>query len=1484
MSVDSRIVTMKFDNATFEKNAQTSLNTLSKLKSSMDFGSITGKAAQGLGLISSTLNKVGIHNPFTAMLSGASKGLGTVSGLISRFTGKDPFVPATKGASELSRATQSMGNTGFTAIEGGITGISNKFLAMSTIAITALSNITNKAIQTGGQLVKSLTTDPIKGGLQEYETNLNSIQTILANTKVSGANLGDVNAALDELNHYSDKTIYNFSEMARNIGTFTAAGVDLDTATSSIKGIANLAALSGSNSQQAASAMYQLSQEIASGRVSLMGWNSVVNAGMGGSTFQRALVQTAQKMGDLDGKTVEFTGKMKNATIDGQSFRDSIMAKPGEQSWLSSKVLTKTLEQFTGDMTDAELAAQGFSKEQIKAIQNQAKTAVDAATKVKTLTGLLDTAKEVVGSGWAKTWQIVFGDFKEARSLFTNASNAVNSILGGMAKARNDLLGGWDELGGRDKLIEGIANAFEALGAILKPIGAAFHDIFPPATAESLLDLTNKFVALTEKMKPSIETVDNLRSIFGGVFSVFHIVGQVIGAVVDQIGRLTSATGAGGGGFLSFMAKIGESVKEFDKWLEKSGALENFFNGLGDIIAVPFQILKAFANLIGSLFNRFDESGAEKVSTAIGRFEERVSPLAALGDKIKVIFDTIGNVLAHAGTIIGNAISKIGDLLASAITPETFSASLDVINTTLIGGIVLMLRKFFTGGVNVDLTGGLFDGIKETLGAATGALQNMQASLKADILLKIAAALAIMTASLAVLAMIDGKKLAKALGAMAVGFAGLQVSLVSLSKAISFLGVAKLPLIAAGMVGIAGAMLLLAGALKIMASIDLKDMIKSLIGLNLALAGMVFVMVALSKLSGPLLRASVSLVALGLALNLIAIALKIFASMSWGELVKGMVALVGTLALLAVAIKAMPNLTTAPAALVALGVAINLFAIALKILGTMSGEEIARSLLALAGALATIAVAMHLMPKGMLLQAAALIAVGLALNIIAGALKIMGSMSGEEIAKSLITLAGGLLILAGGLALMTGTLAGAAALVVTAAALALLTPVLVALGAMDWMSILKALTTLAGVFVVLGLAGILLTPLVPTLLGLGAALVLIGAGLALAGAGAFAFATAFGIIVATGGAGVQILLDYLGSLISTIPKFMKALGEGVVAMATAISKKGPALTKAIGKIIGNMLDAVANNAPKMGKAFMAMLDTALKVISRMTPKIFAAGLDLIIGFLKAINSRIGKIMDLATSIIVNFLRGLARNQPRIVQAGIDLIISYINGLARAIDRNSERLGRAGGRLAVAMVRGMANGITGAADEIQNAALDAAKAAWESVKDFFGIHSPSTLMRDSIGRYIPEGMALGIRDSSHMPVRAVEDMGRTALDTLRTTMSNVSDALEISGDMNPVISPVLDLSQLTQEANKMNSILATNPLEAGVSYDQASDISARARANQQVALEASQQPITQEIKFEQNNHSPKELSAVEIYRNTRNQLSLAKEALKPNVLY
>ena len=373
-TIDQRVVEMRFDNKNFETNVASTMSTLEKFKRSLN-------------------------------LNGATKGL-----------------------EDINAATK---NVNMSGLGRAVEDVQAKFSALQVVGVTALANITNSAINAGKRIVSALTIDPVKTGFNEYETKINAIQTIMSNTASKGTTMADVTKVIDELNTYADKTIYNFAEMTRNIGTFTAAGVGLKESAAAIQGIANLAAASGSSSQQASTAMYQLSQALAAGTVKLMDWNSVVNAGMGGEKFQEALKATAREHGIAVDEIIEANG----------SFRESL-----QEGWISADILNETLKKFTvegaTEYAESMIASGKYTREQADALIEEAKSMEDAATKVKTLTQLWDTLKESAQSGWGKTWELIFGNFEEAKDLFTSLSDTLGGFVNRMSDFRNNLIEG----------------------------------------------------------------------------------------------------------------------------------------------------------------------------------------------------------------------------------------------------------------------------------------------------------------------------------------------------------------------------------------------------------------------------------------------------------------------------------------------------------------------------------------------------------------------------------------------------------------------------------------------------------------------------------------------------------------------------------------------------------------------------------------------------------------------------------------------------------------------------------------------------------------------------------------------------------------------------------------------------------------------------------------------------------------------------------
>ena len=1376
-TIDERIVEMRFDNRQFEQNVQTSLSTLDKLKRGLDLDN-AAKSLDGLGDAAKRCD-----------MSVLGKSVETVQA---------------------------------------------KFSAFQVVAMTTLSNITNSAVNTGKRLVSALTIDPIKTGFQEYETQIGAVQTILANTQHEGTNLQQVNRALDELNTYADKTIYNFTEMTRNIGTFTAAGVNLRTSVDSIKGIANLAAISGSTSQQASTAMYQLSQALAAGKVSLMDWNSVVNAGMGGKVFQDALVRTSELLG---------TGAQNAINMYG-SFRESLTR--GE--WLTTEVLTETLKQFAGAYSEADLIQQGFSEAQARDIAQMAKTAEDAATKVKTFTQLWDTLKESAQSGWTTTWEILVGDFEEAKEVLTEVSDAIGGVISETSQARNELLSGglssgWKQLldqgiadeggfiesiqeaaresgdafdklvadsesfsdalkqgltdgvvssetltqavhnlrekmtgmsqeerkaagytaemieqiealdkglqngsvsmeeftekilrpSGRENLIQAVWNAAKGLVSVITPIKDAFREIFPPATADQLYSLTETLRSFSEWLTLSEETADKLGRTFKGLFSVLDLVRQGALAIFNALAPLGSGAGSLADGVLTITAGIGD----FLVGINEAAKQGEFFGTVAQTVASALEfVVSGIERLTGFLADAFAAPGLESFQALLGRIQTRIGQVidvvSGLGGGVSDAADTMDSALENskflqmlqtifngAKTLVSGIIGVFGGLagaLVESLSNANFSGVIDLLNGVSLGAIALGIKKFLDSFREVtDSVGSIKEGVIGILDGVKGCFQAWQNDVNAKALLKIAAAVAVLSASILTISLIDSEKLTASLGAITVLFTELMAAMavfgkldlnvrgtmkrstamIALSSSVLILASALKSIatlepeqMAAGLAGIAGLMAALvaaakvlgsgsssiikgsaqmvvfAAAIKILASacadlaqLDLAGLAKGLIGVGVLLAEVSLFMNA-AKFSGRSVVTASGVLVLAGAMKVLASACKDFAQMGVGELVKGLSAIGAVLLEITAFTKlagSAKGLITTGAAMIEIGAAMKIFASAMADFGRMSLAEIGKGLLAMGGALAEVAVAMRFMPRNMVTMGAGLIAVGAALNIIADAMRSMGGMSWEAVAKSLVTMGGALVELAVGLNFMNGTLGGSAAMLVAAAALAVLTPVLVTLGSMSWEAIAKGLVTVAGAFAVIGTAGALLTPLLPTILGLGGAFALIGVGVAGVGAGLLLVGTGLSAIAV----GITALATSLGAGVAIIVAGLTSIITGIAALIPAIAEK-------LGEAVVAFAQVITNGAPAIGEAVKTLVLTMVDVLVECVPAIAEGALELVAGVLDALVAYTPQIVDSIMQFLIAVIDGLARNMPTLIQSVVDLLMSFFSGIVSAL--------------------------------------------------------------------------------------------------------------------------------------------------------------------------------------------------------------------------
>lgn len=1283
-SIDERVVAMAFENQVFETRVAQTISTLGKLDTAVK--NISN--AKGLEDIEKAGNKVTLNAPMSALdklrakLSrsgeGAAQGFSDIERASNKVTleGTGKAIDKTQAkldqlgaGSTFSDIEKAANQVELSGISKAIQSVSGQFSILSGAAAVAFGNIASQAAMRGAAFGKSFAIGPITDGLHEYQTNLKSIQTILANTEgqqVSG--LQATNRHLEELNKYSDQTIYNFSEMAKNIGTFTAAGVDLPRATASIKGIANLAALSGSSSQQASTAMYQLSQAIASGRVSLQDWNSVVNAGMGGAKFQQALMRTAENFGALEKGAVQIDKATGKATVNGQSFRESIMARPGETSWLSEKVLVETLRQFTGDMKEADLIAQGFSKTQAQAIMQQAATAKAAATEVKTLSQAFEVARESIGSGWAKTFQLIFGDFKESKKTFTEFSNTLNDFINRASDARNKVLGEWDKLGGRTVLIEGIKQAFDNLMQIVNAVKDAFQDVFPPATGKSLFNLTKGFAGLMDRLDPSPRLLNNLREIFGGLFAVLHIGWEIVKGLIGVVGDLLGVVGKGSGGILDFAGGVGEFLKAIDTALTKGGLLNAFFETLSNILQAPMTMIMAISKAIFGMFNTADPARAQSLGDAMEVIGEKVKPMADVLDKASGAWQKFQSILKDVGDLvspwfqkIAEEISNLGHILADAIRNADFDMVFAALNTTFLGGLFLVIKKALGGGLAEQFGGGLLTNISESFGALTGHLQAMQKNVQATMILKIAAAIGLLAAGVFVLSKIEPKALAQAMGAISIGL-GQMVAVMAVMTKIGA-GFGTVPAMAAGMVLMAGAMLILAGAVKIFATMSWEDMIKGLTGV----AGAMTAIGVGMKLLGPgTLIQGPALIAIGLALNVIAVAVKQFADLKWEDLARGILGLGAALAVMAGAMLLMPpNMIVSGAGLVAMSFGVTVLAGAIAAMGNLDVKTIAKGILGIALAMTALSVAILGFPPTLALQAGGLVILSVALSGIAGAIGLMGSLGIGKLIKGITAMGAALGVLSVGLYLMIGSAPGAVALIAAAGAFAILGPAIALLGNLDWGTIFKGLAAIALTLGTLAIAG---TIAVIPLTALGGALAVLGLGLTAVTIPIYILAKALSLLGSEGAKGVGVMVAALTAFVALLPKIIIDFVKGLVGIIAAVAEVAPKVVESLGIIIGSVLAAISLAIPKLEAILNQLFGAFVRIINAQAGPVIAAGIALLLKFMGGISQNMSRVIDKGAEIVRKFLDGITRNAPSIIASGLRTVLTFMQGITSGLPR------------------------------------------------------------------------------------------------------------------------------------------------------------------------------------------------------------------------
>lgn len=1291
------------------------------------------------------------------------KGIATTMDLLDKFQNALMLKGATAGFTSLQKTVSDFSFGGLT---NAVDTVSDRFTTLGVIGTTALIKITNQAIDAGEKLLKSLSIDQITAGWQKFGDKTTSVGTLVA----QGNSLEFVNEQMDRLNWFTDETSYNFTDMVSNIAKFTASGQGLKESVTMMEGIALWAAASGQNAGTASRAMYQLSQAMGSGVMRKEDWKSIQNTSMDTDEFRQVALDTAVALGKLK-KTGEDTyqslqsrSKKGAAEFKKAQFADSLT----EGAWFDTDVMAAVYEKYgaaterlkeyadANETTASEAIAaveaqdkamaEAYSKENNVSIEEATKTLIEqgkildplalkwfkAGQEARTFGDVIDSVKDAVSTQFMNIFQNIFGNYQEATKLYTNLANELWDIFAGPLLQVKELLDMWHDFGGRTHLLYGMQHAWEAILALTEPIKEAFDNIFPSETTwQGMVKATFEFSKFTNSLKISGETAEKIKRTFQGVFSIFDLGKQAIGAVFRVFKEFIPGLKEVAGGFLDITGSVGDFFTDMAAAAKENDFFYNSIKSLLDFLSPAFDFLKtslenavqAFENFTGidlhiPTFKEFSDAiGGIRLTLepvtkvlkgaadAIHNFFESMNQSQQGGVEKKVgIFEKLGEIFGKLAKIIGAVLGVIKDGIGEGL--DYFSKALDNVDgnkiTGLLGGglfafVGLKIKDFIDGikdnlkplsGIKASL-GELKDSIVDTFGA-------VQDRLNAGRLLTIAIAIGVLAASLVALA--GNPNLGDGLVAIG-GLMGELLIFISMVEAIGKISgegaFGSIDKISTSMLKLSGALFILSKAMVSLGKLEWEEIAKGLTAIGGMLLGYVMFAGMTEQYAGGIEKASKGLIAVSVGILILSAACKVFSTMEWEDIGKGLVGVGGLL-------------------------------LELGAFAKFVGEA-----------------------KKLMASAASMIILAGALTILTGVLFIMGKAS-DTMGNGLLIMAEVLFALGSAMHFMEGALPGAAAMIIAAGAIAILTPALALLGTvMTGDGIAKALIALAGALFIIGAAA--------GFFGSAAGVFLTGA----------AVLAAFGAALLVAGAGLA------------------AFGLGLTAFTTGLVASGAAIVGGVG-LIGKALELAVT-------LIIQAIEGMLKQAVMLVPFVVELALMLIEGFLTGIARHLPGIIAAGAGIILAFLTGVAQYLPDILQAGITLMVVFINGMADGIRDNTDTILGAMGNLVSALIELVLTGvqdivkqIPGIGGAMYNALEDAKKAVRETLApgEMQGIGEDavnSTVhgFETASGELVEKGGAVGKQFGNAYgdgSIEGIEDKETDVVGAAEKTSNSMLDAL------------------------------------------------------------------------------------------------------------
>lgn len=1399
-NIDRRVVDMQFNNAQFEKNIAVTQKSLEKLNGSLKFNN----AAKGFQDITQASNKVNMSK-----------------------------------------------------LAAGIETISSKFSTLGIIGVTALQNITNRAVDAGFKIANALTSAITSGG-KSRALNLEAAQFQIEGLGASWEKV------LDDVNYGVKDTAYGLDSAARVASQLLASQVQVgDNMKNALRSISGVAAMTNSTYDDIGSIYTTVA-----GNGRLMSEQLLQLSSRG--------LNAAAALGQQLGKSEkEIRDMVSKGQIDFQTFANAMDAAFGAHAKEANKTFTGALSNMKAALSRFGAAFYTPGLEYMRDVINALTPVIDSAKKA--LMPLID--------GFNRLFETV--SKRLAGFLYTvDFEKALEGKLEGPVEKMEYAF---------HRLLPVATNLKDAFKSFIEPIKAAFTAIFPPMeiTKSMITSITQKIQDVTKSFILNEETTAKLTRVFQGLFSIISIgitiakaIGNAFKPVIENISKLVSP-------LLDMAAAIGDFLVRLNDSIKGSEKLSS--------------ILGTIASAIGSLFSNITDALSAVSKGFSGIINGGTESAIGLGER--------------ASGILGKILETIKNFFVSFLESFNLRNIFDTLNAALSGGLLVVLINFFqklkvvlTKGANNT---GIINSITTTLKSVQSALFDMQNTLKAYSILTIAAAIGVMAFSLVKLSQVDAAGLTR-------GLAGLSGVIINLVGAMYLLSLIQLPKGGANVVKTAIILTSLGIAINILtkavarlAGLDWQGLGKGLAGVAVLCGELVAVM-KFADFERLKAASMIGLIALAESLNIMSKAVEKLSALDPKDLGKGLMSVATLLASIVGFTRLVGNpkgLISTGVGLIAIATAINILSKGIASLGALSLAELGKGLGGMAAALALIAATIKLMPKDMIAKGVALIFIATAVKGLSSAVKTLGELSLASLAKGLIGLGGALVIIAGAMRLMQASIRGALALNIIAGSLMLLTPVLVTLGSMSLEHIGLSLLALAGAFAVLGGAATLLQPVIPAMLGLSASVALLGVGMAAAGAGILAVSVALGTLVAVGSSGVIILTTMVESLIGLIPMLFESIGEGIVSLLGVLTKSGGALkdflvtlftsildaikeiVPKVGETLITLIDTVCNviitSAPKIGEALIALIDMLLMVLTTEAPKIVDAGITIIFLFIQGMMEHAYEFGQTAAFMISEFLRGISNQIGRIIDEAIKLAIAFINGTADGIRDNQDQFKEAVKNLIMSIgsvieglfwdlvhmgediINGIIDGIKGMGQSVMDAIGGVFNGAIDWVKNLLGIHSPSTVFA-GIAHFCLLGSANEFEKNGSIVSKAAGQAATGAVTKFKKALSSIKD-IDIDMDMNPTITPVIDMSNVDRGIDRMESRF-NKPftIDTRLTSMLAQATALPSKERRSVESETSQPTqVINNYDMTQNNYSPKALSRIDIYRSTRNQFSKLK---------